>query len=203
VARARGALETFAKPLTLLLLIGWYAVRLLPDPSPAGVAFLVGLITALFGDVLLLRPRRRLAVGMAAFVVTQLGYTAALNARGMPTGLAPPVLALAVAAIAVLGFLLISRRARWHRRPWLRPATVVYAGALALMLWSALLSPLRPGWSGPGGWLVLVGGVLFASSDALLGWVEFVRPSRRKLVVVMVTYHLGQLALTWGFAQST
>lgn len=201
VAAGRARLEALAKPLTIALLIAWLAGTARARFALPDALFIGGLSAALVGDVLLLRPRRRLAAGMAAFVITQLAYAVAIGTRGCPPLLPGALIGGGVAAIAVAGFALLSRRARWHRRRWLRPATIVYAGVLALMLWSALTAPLRPDWPAAAAWCVAVGGLLFACSDAALGWVEFVRPSRRKLVLVMVTYHLAQLSLVWGFAQ--
>jgi uncharacterized membrane protein YhhN len=202
VATRRGLLESAMKPATMLLLIAWFVTRLVDADRPGGWVFLAALAASLAGDVLLLRPRRRLAAGMASFLIAQLAFAVALNSRGpvcTPWSLA---VAVAVAVLAVSGFGFLSRRARWHRRRWLKGATMGYTAALALMLWSATSVVLRPEWPPLASGLVLGGGVLFCLSDSVLGWHEFVRPSRKALVFVMVSYHLAQLALTVGFARS-
>lgn len=194
-----GRLEAVTKPLTLLALIAWFAWQLVDVGLFPGIALLAALGASLIGDVLLLRPQRRLMAGMGAFLVAQLAYSFALNVGGPVLSWASLRIAVGVAAVAVAGFAVLSRKARWHKRRWLKGATVVYAASLALMLWSAATALLRPGWPPLAGALVLGGAVLFCLSDSVLGWVEFVRPSRRGLVLVMVTYHLAQWALAVGY----
>ena len=43
--------------------------------------------------------------------------------------------------------------------------------------------------------LAVAGALLFYASDAVLGWTRFVSDFPRSRVVVMITYHLGQLGL--------
>lgn len=195
-----GKLEAAAKPATLLLLIAWFCARLVEVGAFPGAVFLLGLVASLTGDVLLLRPRRRLMAGMGAFLAAQLAYSAALNVEGPVLGWWSLGIAAGVVALAVAGFASLSRRARWHKRRGLKAATVVYAASLALLLWSAATATLRPGWPPLASGLVLGGAVLFCLSDTVLGWIEFVRPSRKGLVFVMVTYHLAQFALALGYS---
>lgn len=199
VGTRRGLLESAAKPATLLLLIAWFAARLVEVGFLPGAVFLAGLVASLAGDVLLLRPQRRLMAGMGAFLVAQLAYSAALNVEGPVLGWCSLGIAAGVAALAVAGFASLSRRARWHKRRGLKAATVVYAASLGLMLWSAATVTLLPGWPSLASGLVLGGAALFCLSDTVLGWVEFVRPSRRGLVFVMVSYHLAQFGLALGY----
>jgi uncharacterized membrane protein YhhN len=69
----------------------------------------------------------------------------------------------------------------------LRAAVAVYVLAIALMGASAFAS---------GRLLAAAGAALFLSSDLLLAWNRFVRPVAWARPAIMVTYHLGQLALT-------
>ena len=45
------------------------------------------------------------------------------------------------------------------------------------------------------GCLLVLGALLFYVSDAVLGWTRFVNDFPRSRVVVMTTYHLGQVGL--------
>jgi len=194
-----GRIEAVTKPVTMLLLFAWFAWQLAEAGLFPGVVLLVALGASLLGDVLLLRPQRRLMAGMGAFLIAQLCYSFAFNAEGPVVGADGIRVGVGVIALAVAGFALLSRKARWHKRKWLKGATVVYTGSLALMLWSAAMTMFRPQWPPVASELVLGGAILFCLSDSVLGVVEFVRPSRKGLVFVMVTYHLAQWAIALGY----
>ena len=48
---------------------------------------------------------------------------------------------------------------------------------------------------GTGRITAIIGALLFAASDSVLGWTRFVSDFPRSRVVVMVTYHLAQFGL--------
>jgi uncharacterized membrane protein YhhN len=68
----------------------------------------------------------------------------------------------------------------------LRLPVVVYMFVILLMVASATAS---------GSALAAAGALLFFSSDTVIAWNRFVRPFAWAQPVIMVTYHLGQLAL--------
>ena len=76
----------------------------------------------------------------------------------------------------------------------------IYAVLISLMLFSALLTLFRTDWSSGAAYLVSSGAVLFLASDMLLAWEKFVQPVRRGRLLVMISYSLGQIALTSGAA---
>jgi uncharacterized membrane protein YhhN len=194
-----GKVEAVAKPATILLLIAWVVWRLVDVGVFPGILLAAALAASLAGDVLLLRPRRRLLAGMGAFLVAHVAYAFAFNADGLLLDSASARIGVSVLAVGVGGFAVLSRKARWHKRKGLKGATLIYAASLALMLWSAAMTTQRPEWSLLPCALVLGGAALFCLSDSVLGWIEFVRPSRKGLVFVMVTYHLAQWAIALGY----
>ena len=66
------------------------------------------------------------------------------------------------------------------------------------MLLSAWACLFRAQWSAPAGWMVAVGASLFILSDFLLAYGMFVKPMQRGDLLVMVTYHLAQVAIAVG-----
>jgi uncharacterized membrane protein YhhN len=66
------------------------------------------------------------------------------------------------------------------------------------MLFSALMTLFRTDWASIPAYLVSLGAVLFVTSDVVLAWNKFVSPIRRGRLILMVTYHLGQIALIAG-----
>ena len=63
---------------------------------------------------------------------------------------------------------------------------VAYMGVISAMVASAI---------GVGHVMGVIGAGLFYVSDALIAWNRFVRETRHHAVAIMVTYHLGQMAL--------
>jgi len=41
----------------------------------------------------------------------------------------------------------------------------------------------------------IIGALLFFASDAVLGWNRFVQPLPNARIIIMTTYHLGQIGL--------
>ena len=69
----------------------------------------------------------------------------------------------------------------------MRGPVSAYMLVIAAMVASAVAS---------GNVVAAVGAVAFAGSDSLIAWNRFVRPLAGAGVVIMVTYHLGQILLT-------
>jgi uncharacterized membrane protein YhhN len=67
-----------------------------------------------------------------------------------------------------------------------------------LMVFSAVLTWLRPDWSYQAAALVSMGGLLFYVSDSVLAYNRFGSPVRYGRVIVISTYHLAQIAITAG-----
>lgn len=198
VARDRRPFEYVGKPAVIMLLIVWVLSQVRAPMPALGVLFLVALFASLAGDILLMVPGDRFLGGLAAFLVANLAYIAALNARGLPgiaAGLALAGVVLVVAG-AVLGRL--ARGLQASGRGWVFPFLAFYGLAQAGMLWSAATTPFRAAWPLAPGLAVAAGGVLFFASDATNAWNRFMRPVPGGRLTTHVLYHLGQIALTVG-----
>jgi uncharacterized membrane protein YhhN len=176
-------LEQFAKPAVMLALIasvvaadmtGWSLVWLL-----------TALVLGLAGDVLLLPSLDRFVEGLAAFLLGHLAYAALGFTLGTRTWWLILGLVLATVLVWTVGTRISDAvQGTDHFAP-------VVAYVLAIGLGAAVLV-------GTGRWLLLVGAVLFTTSDALLGWGRFVGEAPGDRLAVHVTYHLGQTALVLG-----
>ena len=80
----------------------------------------------------------------------------------------------------------------------LRAPVVIYTVVISLMVVSALTMLFRPNVSTGAALLMALGAVLFFVSDAVLAWNRFVAPVRGGKLIVIVAYHLGQMALIAG-----
>ncbi|MFI7242904.1 lysoplasmalogenase family protein [Streptomyces qinglanensis] len=161
------------------------------QPARPPAALLAGLACATAGDTALLwdRHQRALLTGMAAFLGTQLSYTAGMTARlGAVRGLrARPKRALA--AFAAWGAANAVLAPTLERR--LRLPVAGYSLALTAMGAAAL---------GVGG-KVATGAVAFIASDALIGLQAAGHEFPSQEVLIMAGYLLGQYLITEGWLE--
>ena len=175
--------EYVLKPLTMVVLI-LAALELDPSSDAARGALVVGLVLSLVGDVLLMVPADLFVPGLAAFLAAHVAYVVALWMLGVSgAGL------LVGAVVVVVGALLVGRRI-------LAGAAATDAGLVApVTAYLAVISAMVVSALGVGAFFAVAGALLFYASDAVLGWTRFVSDFPRSRVVVMITYHLGQLGL--------
>jgi uncharacterized membrane protein YhhN len=188
--------EYVCKPATMVALIA-AACYLTPAGTDSAfrTAFLLGLSFSLVGDVALMLPNDRWFLpGLVAFLIAHVAYITGFNM--MP----PPLSALMLLPVVGLLDVLILNRlvaglvARGDDD--LRIPVVVYGVVLSLTLASGWSTLVRPSWAAPARAAALLGGTLFFASDLMLAWNRFVRRSRLLHVLVIITYHLAQFALT-------
>jgi uncharacterized membrane protein YhhN len=200
VARRQKRLEYVFKPATLVVvLIGAWLLTREPHDAWQARFFLLGLAFSLAGDVFLMLPGERFFLpGLAVFLLAHLCYIVGLN----PT--LPPCPALVfLVVVAVVGVTLdrsIVAGLRRQGQTSLLVPVAIYSLVLGLMLFSAWATLFRPEWTPPRQALVITGASLFFASDAMLAWNRFVAPSFWLRMLVIVTYHLGQMALVTSIA---
>ena len=189
-------LRWLTKPVTMILLIAWFTQ--MSGWRGSLVWFGVGLVFSLLGDVVLQAPGRFFLLGVGAFFLAHLAYIVGFlqNIQTPDWRMAIPVLLVGIA------FWLLNGRIRQGLLQQGESALVVPVMAYALVLslmWLAALSTLfRPGWTEPPAALVSLGAGLFFLSDSVLAYNRFVRALPASDLVVMVTYHLGQILIAGG-----
>jgi uncharacterized membrane protein YhhN len=189
VWRGAPALERLAKPLTMVALLA-AAVSMDAADTVSGHRLLAGLVLGLLGDLALLgQGDRRFLAGLSAFLVGHLAYTAAFLPAGPQTvALALPGLVLVVVLVALVARPVLTGAAA-HGGPAMGVAVAAYMlviGAMVVTAW------------GTGRPLVAAGASVFVVSDAVLARARFVRPWRWAPLLVMVTYHVGQVLIVLG-----
>lgn len=184
VARDQRALELVAKPATMVAL-GAVALAVEPSDPTQRTWWLVALAWCLAGDVfLMLRVDRLFVAGLAAFLVGHLAYVVGFWVRGVDTaGLLIGVVVVSV-ALGVLAPVIV--RGVRRAEPSLAGPVLAYMAAISLMVASAF---------GTGLALAVAGALLFYASDALIALTRFVTDRPWGRLAVIVTYHLGQVAL--------
>ena len=198
VGRGWRKLEYFAKPGAMLALLVWYISN--GGLSAGAWWFAAALLLSLAGDIFLVLPKEQFIAGLACFLAGHLAY-----AVGFTTGLPPFNLAsLAVFLILLLVGLQIHRRLNAgldaSGKANLRLPVLFYSIIIGLMLFSALMTLVRQEWAVSAALFASGGAMLFFISDTLLAWNRFVAPIRHQRVLIMSTYHLGQMGLALGAA---
>jgi uncharacterized membrane protein YhhN len=174
VALRAKRVEYVAKPAALVALLIYAATG--PAPSPW---LLAALLLSLCGDVALMLPANLFVVGLAAFLLAHIAYIIDFEATVTWRAV---WFAIVLAVASPLSWRVI----RCVGNVSLRVPVGVYMVVISLMVASAIAS---------GSALAAAGALLFFSSDAVIAWNRFVRPFAWAQPVIMVTYHIGQLAL--------
>lgn len=175
--------EYVLKPLVMVALI---AVALALDPTSdlARVLLIVGLVFSMVGDVCLMLPSDRFIAGLGAFFIAHVFYVIALIALGFSFGgFVIGCIVMAVVAL-VIGRRIVQGAASADSA--LAGPVAGYIAIISLMVASAI---------GTGRFFAILGALLFGVSDSVLGWTRFIADFPRSRIVVMVTYHLGQMGL--------
>jgi uncharacterized membrane protein YhhN len=195
--------EYFAKPATLLILLGILVLVGGLDSLPL-ICFALGLFFSLGGDVFLLLSYARFSdrwfmAGLFSFLLAHISYIVGLN-KPLPDG--SVLISFGLAIVLALTTAQILRRIlagiRQKGLPRLARPVELYGMVITLMLLSALLTFSSTYWKPYAAGLVALGAALFYFSDVLLAWNKFVAPIRNGRLANMILYHLGQFALVAG-----
>lgn len=201
-------LEYVAKPATMLALLGWIGLSV--GWGGAMLWFTVGAILCLAGDIFLMVPRDMFMFGLLAFLLGQLSYILGFN-------LVPPLVNfaglflliilgkwLAILSIVLIVIYLIwiypklARGLTEKGKKALRLPVLIYALVISFMVYSALMTWYRAGWTTPAALSASLGAVLFFVSDSILAWNRFVNPISHARLKGITTYHLGQFGILFG-----
>ncbi len=196
VATESPRLRRISKPAAMLALLVWFTQQ----GAWQGVLwwFGMGLVLSLIGDIFLLLPVFLFPAGALSFLTAHVFYIVGLN-QTLPAVTWQNL--LLVAAVAVVVFLFARKFFRSLKRRHskrLKALIIVYMLGISIMLLSALLTPLRPGWPTAAAAWTVTGALLFVISDSTLAWNKFIRPLKYGSLLVMVTYLLGQLGIVTG-----
>ena len=176
------SLSFAVKILPLLLLFSWM-VKASTKQQPWLIAALLFCMT---GDVLLAWDGNALFVfGLAAFLIGHLCYL--LNMR--PFNRFKPALLIPYLAFAALVLTLM-----WPQLGAMTLPVIVYITVIIAMSFATWCSRDRNSW-------LILGGIVFISSDTLLGLNKFYQSIPAAGSLIMLTYYAAQYALVRGFVK--
>lgn len=177
-------LEWLCKPAAMVALTG-AAIAVSPDDPSVKVAFIVGLVLSLAGDVFLMLPSDKFLIGLVSFFLAHVAYVVGFLLAGPEPALVVIGLVVVVAGVWFIGAPLVRRVKAGDQAEFAVPV-MAYMGVISLMVVAAF------GAGNPWG---IAGALSFYASDATLGWNRFVAETSHGHLAVMVTYHLAQFLL--------
>jgi len=174
------------KPLTTALIIGHAWTRGRQQPAVRRW-ILCGLVLSLVGDVALMWPRQGFLPGLIAFLLAHLAYIVAFTREHRLFARATPVAIYALVAGAVLVLL-------WPSVPaGLRVPVACYVLALtAMSAQAAVVGLAAHDGDCSRDRLLVLGGALFMTSDALLATNRFALPLPAANLWILATYWAAQ-----------
>lgn len=195
VWQGRVMLNRITKPFTLIALILWFTT--LGGWQSGRIFFGLALVLSLAGDVfLLISSNRAFMAGLFSFMCAHFLYILGFYQFSTTFHWGFVILVIGIAILAlVIGKLIYSglRRRKYSRK--LIIPVLIYSTVICLMLMSALSTAFKPAWPAHTALIASAGGILFTTSDSLLGYDRFVRPIKHGRFWVMLTYHLAQISL--------
>ncbi|MEA3238578.1 MAG: lysoplasmalogenase, partial [Candidatus Bipolaricaulota bacterium] len=123
----------------LLLLIAVLAAR--DNLSVYGLAIIVGIVFSLVGDIALMVPKKRIIIGMGAFLVAHVAYIISFSSGTTVITNVWPVLPFLIFAL-VMGLTVLPRAGK------LKLPVEIYEMAIIVMAWRALERMLQTGNTG-------------------------------------------------------
>lgn len=163
-------------------------------------AVLLALFFSWLGDIALLQSKFPfLLAGIAGFALAHMAYLQHMSSLLLHNP--PDFVVLLVAGVVYFVYaLVLSSYLKDKTSSILKKANFaipLYAGLLATMSIFAVLLGLAL--KNTAGYLLIVGANLFLISDSILAFHIFVKPSKTKDVLIMLSYGLAQLCLVAGF----
>lgn len=189
--------EKITKPGVMVLLLAWFGLQ--GGWGGANLPFALGLIFSLAGDSLLLWQRRFFLPGLLSFLLAHVCYIIGFNLSLPAFNLWTVIFIVLVAMLWLRGYRVVRRQMDQaaKNKPMRLPVTV-YMLVISLMVLSALLCLTKADWTFNAALLVSLGGGMFLLSDFLLALQHFGRPIVKGHLMVMMTYHMAQLAIIAG-----
>ncbi|WP_077920785.1 lysoplasmalogenase [Spirosoma sp. 209] len=184
-------LHYISKPLIVGLLLAWSWRHRRVGGLPMTI-LRVSLVFALLGDVfLMIREVDLFGLGLASFLIMQLGYCVVFRMRGAGQSVSLPTAGLlALPFVVYAGIFLLILQPTFRTTPALNglwTPVVVYIVCISTM---GLLAALRRGQPGYGP--VLIGALLFMASDSAIAVNAFLTPFAGATVFIMSTYAAAQ-----------
>jgi uncharacterized membrane protein YhhN len=183
------------KPLLLLLLLAAVA---LSENFPTKKILLTALTFSWIGDIILLftdKGELYFIFGLVAFLLSHLVYIA-LFSKQKNTRTNDNKTIFWIGILAILAYFICMIITLFPKLGPLKIPVLVYAVAITTMLFFAFKRSLQ--WTIPANNYILIGAIVFVSSDSILAFNKFYAPIEHASFYIMATYCLAQYLIVTG-----
>ena len=187
--------DFYMKPILLPLLM---AAVIVSDSFPSKKILLAALTFSWIGDIILLfsdRGELYFIFGLIAFLISHLVYIA-LFKKQQNTRSNDNKAIFWIGVLAILAYFVFMIDTLFPKLGPLKIPVLVYALVITTMLFFAFKGSLK--WAIPSNNYILIGAIVFVSSDSILAFNKFYAPIVHASFYIMTTYCLAQYLIVAG-----
>lgn len=187
--------DLFMKPLLLPILI---AAVVVTENFPTKKILLIALTFSWVGDIILLfadKGELYFIFGLVAFLLSHVVYIA-LFSKQQNTRTYNNKSVLWLGSLIILIYFIFMITTLFPKLGPLKIPVVVYAIVITTMLFIAFKGSLK--WATPANNYILIGAILFVSSDSILAFNKFYAPITQASFYIMITYCMAQYFIVAG-----
>jgi uncharacterized membrane protein YhhN len=187
--------DWYMKPILLPILVAAVAVS---ESFPTKKILLTALTFSWIGDIILLfadKGELYFIFGLVAFLLSHLVYIA-LFSKQPNTRISKKKETFWLGILAILAYFFIMIDTLFPKLGDLKIPVLVYAVVITTMLFFAFKGSLK--WAIPANKYILIGAIVFVSSDSILAFNKFYAPITHASFYIMLTYCLAQYLIVKG-----
>lgn len=165
---------------------------------PSKNYLLMALCFSWIGDIILLfadRDELYFIAGLVAFLISHIGYILLFNKQIKPKNTKSKAI-FWMGATAIMIYLILMIAILLPKLGDLTIPVFVYALVISTMLLFSYKGFLI--WNTPANWYILVGAIVFVSSDSILAFNKFYQPIVLSSFLIMITYLIAQYLIVVG-----
>ncbi|NGY37142.1 lysoplasmalogenase [Flavobacterium sp. XN-5] len=185
----------YIKPFLLpFLILGVY----FHSDFPSKKFLLTALVFSWIGDIILLfadRDEMYFMAGLIAFLLSHIAYILLFNKQIKPNK-TKSIAVFWIGVTAIIVYLGLMMSLLLPSLDGLTVPVFVYALVISTMLLFAFKGFLI--WDTPGNRYILIGAIVFVSSDSILAFNKFYQPVVLDSFLIMITYLVAQFLFVWG-----
>jgi uncharacterized membrane protein YhhN len=187
--------DWYMKPLLLPILLVAVAVS---ESFPTKKILLIALTFSWIGDIILLfvnKGELYFIFGLVAFLLSHIVYIV-LFSKQQTTRINDNKVVFWLGILAILAYFFIMIDTLFPKLGDLKIPVVVYAVVITTMLFFAFKGSLK--WIIPANNYILIGAIVFVSSDSILAFNKFYAPITHSSFFIMATYCMAQYLIVKG-----
>jgi uncharacterized membrane protein YhhN len=187
--------DWYMKPILLPLLLTAVAVS---ENFPTKKILLTALIFSWIGDIILLfsdKGELYFIFGLVAFLISHLVYIV-LFSKQQNTRTNDNKALFWIGILAILAYFVFMIDTLFPKLGPLKIPVLVYAIIITTMLFFAFKGSSK--WANPANNYILIGAIVFVSSDSILAFNKFYTPITHASFLIMLTYCLAQYLIVTG-----